>query len=170
MKIAGDNDNDGILLLLQRPAASRYAMLPPLLPLLRRRQRCNPLPGCCHNPPPLCVSSSSASSFPFSLPAALFARRRSPTFNTQWLVVVCSCLLPSWSFLSLPAVQRLLMMSLLCHRRPAPLSLFGPVAVILVVVVVAGGGAGLSVGTKPWRRTSWCGHEAMAEDQLVLQR
>jgi len=32
--------------------------------------------------------------------------------------------------------------------------LFGPDAVI-VFVVVTGGGAGLSAGTKPWRRTSW---------------
>ncbi len=32
---------------------------------------------------------------PFSLPAALSAGCRSPAFNAQLLVVVCSCLLPS---------------------------------------------------------------------------
>jgi hypothetical protein len=70
------------------------------------------------------------------------------------LVIVCSCPLPS---LSLPAVQRSLMIvspaagrrriSLLLYRRRPD--------VFVVVVVVAGGGAGLSAGTKPWRRTCW---------------
>ena len=60
-------------------------------------------------------------------------------------------MLPS---LSLPAIQQLLMMSLLCHPLPAPLLLFGPDTVILVVVI-AGGGAVLLAGTRPWRRTSW---------------
>ena len=94
------------------------------------------------------MSSLSASSFHFSSPAALSAGRHSPVFNVQWLVVVCSCLLPS---LLLPAIQQLSMMALLCCRRPALVSLiFGPNA-----VVIAGSGAGLSVGTKPLRRTSW---------------
>jgi len=39
-------------------------------------------------------SSSLASSFPYSSPAALSAGRCLPVFNAQWLVVVCSCLLP----------------------------------------------------------------------------
>ena len=46
---------------------------------------------CCHNPPPLCfVLCLSASSFPISLLAALSAGCRSPAFNVQWLVVICS--------------------------------------------------------------------------------
>ena len=77
------------LLLLPCPAKSRYAVLLPLLDQRQWRwsshgglrwwlwyqqqwwqwrwQRCNPLPCCCRNPPPLHVSSLLASSFPFSL-------------------------------------------------------------------------------------------------------
>ena len=48
------------------------------------RQRRNPFPHCCRNPPPLSLPAApSASSFPFSSLAALSVQR-------QWLVVVCS--------------------------------------------------------------------------------
>jgi hypothetical protein len=84
------------------------------------------LPHCCHHPPPLCSSSLSASSFPFSSPAALSAGRRSPVFNALWLVVVCACPLPSLSASVSLAVGRWLISLLLCRRRLAPLLLFAP--------------------------------------------
>jgi hypothetical protein len=43
---------------------------------------------------------------------------------------------------------------LLCCRWLASSSLFVP-DVVVVIVVIAGGGTGLSVGTKPWWKTSW---------------
>jgi hypothetical protein len=149
------------LLLLPRPAASRYAMLPPLLPQQqqwwqRQRQRSNLHPRCCGNHPPLRSSSSSALSFPFSSPAALSAGRRSPAFNAQWLVVACSCPLPS---LSSPAIQRsLIIVSPAAGRRR-------------ISLLALRSRRGRSLRRRHGRRRRPVGgHEAMAEDQLVLQR
>ena len=157
------------LLLLPRPAKSRYAVLPPLLDQRQWRrsshgglrwwqryqqqwwqwrwQRCNSRPRCCRNPPPLHVSSLLASSFPFSLPTALSAGRHLPAFNAKWLMAVCSCLLPSLSLLS-PAVQRSSMIV-------SPAASRQRISLILCCRQPAPAPSGLSAVTKPWRRTGW---------------
>ena len=125
-------------------------------------QRYNPLPGCCRNPPPLCSSSSLASSFPFLSPVAPGSFRRLPLARLQCAMVGC-CLLSSTALLVIachPAIVDDCVGRLPAHLvalvllAAAPLSLFDP-DVVVVVVVVMGGGAGLSAGTKPWQRTSW---------------
>ena len=108
-------------------------------------------------------------SFPFLSLAALSAGRCLPAFNAQWLVVVCSCPLPSLSSSSvqrssmivLPAAGRQRISLLLCHRRPAPLLLFERGC----------------PRPRPCRRRRHCGqrrgpvgeHDAVAKNQLVLQ-
>ena len=153
------------LLLLPRPAASRYAVLPSLLLLLPRwrqrwRQRHNLLPHCCGNPPPLCSSSSSTSSFPFFVACCSFRR---PLLACLQSAMVGCCLLLSTA-LFVVACHPAIVDNCVAGRRP-------PAAGRRLISLLAlRSRRGRSLCRHHGRRRGPVGgHKAMAEDQLVLQ-
>jgi len=102
-------------------------------------------------------------SFLFLLLAALSTGRCSPAFNTQWLVVFLLLSDALFVVVRCPAIID----DCVASRRPLAQLLRSRVArgqrlcrsldavVLILLIVITGSGAGLSAGTKPWRRTSW---------------